>query len=233
MLTVLSWLWAQPGGRTQYRAEHVNIWADMVRRHLSLPHEIACVTDMPEGIDPRVRIIDPPGDFLDIAIPSWSTERPQCFRRLALFRPDAATIFGERFVSMDLDCVIGDCLDPLFDTAVDFKINASHRMPQVTYNGAMLLITAGARPQVYQRFNLDGMLAAGLKLAGSDQAWISHVLGSGEATWGAADGVTWYGSGAPRQRILFFPGLPKPWDRVGGDYFVTRHYRRDIERAAA
>jgi hypothetical protein len=233
MLTVLAWLWNQPGCRTRYAAHHVNIWADMVDRHLATPHRLACVTDLPQGIDPRVKIIAPPGDFADVRIPSWPAERPQCFRRLALFRPDAAAIFGERFVSMDLDCVIGDSLDPLFDTAVDFKINASHRMPQVAYNGAMLLMTAGVRPQVYQRFSIDEMMMAGVKLAGSDQAWISHVLGSGEATWGDADGVTWYGSGAPRHRILFFPGSLKPWDRIGGDYFVTRHYRRTVERRAA
>jgi hypothetical protein len=232
MLTVLSWLWSQPGGRVSYTAQHVNIWADMVRRYLSLPHRIACVTDLPDGIDPAIKIIDPPQDFLGLAIPSWPPERPQCFRRLALFRPDAAAIFGERFVSMDLDCVIGDTLDPLFETDADFKINASQRMPQVAYNGAMLLMTAGVRPQVYERFNIDEMTAAGVKLIGSDQAWISHVLGAGEATWGAADGVTWYGSGLPRQRILFFPGLPKPWDRIGGDYFVARNYRRTNERAA-
>jgi hypothetical protein len=60
MLTVLTWLWLQEGGRTAYRAEHVNAWAAMVRRNLSLPHRIACVTDMPDGIAASIDIIVPP-----------------------------------------------------------------------------------------------------------------------------------------------------------------------------
>src|SRR5690606_34220265 len=87
MLTVLTWLWRQPGGRTGYTASHVNIWAAMVRRHLAMPHRLACVTDMPEGIMTEVEIIDPPGDFEAVRIPTWGAHMPQCLCRLALFRP--------------------------------------------------------------------------------------------------------------------------------------------------
>jgi hypothetical protein len=48
---------------------------------------------------------------------------------------DAADIFGERFVCMDLDCVIGGPLDPLFDRPEDlvlFKGTA----PDRPYNGS-------------------------------------------------------------------------------------------------
>src|SRR3546814_18283214 len=85
----------------------------MVSRNLSMPHRIACVTDMPEGIDRSVEIITPPGEFLDISNPRWSNGRPQCYRRLSMFRRDAGAIFGERFVSMDLDVVVGGPLAPL------------------------------------------------------------------------------------------------------------------------
>src|SRR5690242_3543774 len=68
MITVLTWLWHQQRGPS-YSAAHVNIWADMVRRNLSMPHRIACVTDHPEGIDPSVEIIAPPRDFEDVRIP--------------------------------------------------------------------------------------------------------------------------------------------------------------------
>jgi hypothetical protein len=47
MLTVLAWYWKQPGGRVEYLPLHVNIWADMVRANLSMPHRICCVTDHP------------------------------------------------------------------------------------------------------------------------------------------------------------------------------------------
>lgn len=237
MLTVLSWLWSQPNGRATYTAEHCNIWADMVDRHLSMDHEIAIVTDMPEGLHPRIRIIAPPGEFEDVRIPTWDIHGgkalPQCHRRLSMFRPDAADIFGERFVSMDLDCVIAEPLDPLFDRQDDFVMyrGTSGARP---YNGSMLMMTAGARSQVYTEFTPERAVEAGRKFVGSDQAWISHVLGWGEATWGPEHGVVWWGSSrnyeAPEWNLMFFPGDPKPWQLLDDDW-VAAHYRTNEDGA--
>jgi hypothetical protein len=97
----------------------------------------------------------------------------------------------------------------------------------------MLMMTAGCRPQVYETFTPDGAVEAGQKYIGSDQAWISHALGWGEATWAVQDGVIWWGSQynglAPEKRIMFFPGNPKPWDVVdlGFDNWVEQNYRRE------
>lgn len=196
-----------------------------------MPHNLACVTEMPEGIDSRVKIIPPPGDFEDVRIPSWGPDKPQCLRRLAMFRPDAAAIFGERFVCMDLDCVIAGDLDPLFDITEDFKIYAGIPNPRRPYAGGMMLMTAGARSQVYTRFTPKAAAEAGRRFLGSDQAWISAVLPPGEATFGPADGVIWYGP--PEQdrtncRIMFFHGEPKPEPLVGrGDLWIMEHYRAE------
>lgn len=234
-LQVNTWLWSQPGGRASYTAEHVNIWADMVRRHLAMDHEICCITDMPEGIDPSVRIIEPPRTFEDITLPTWDMhggkQLPQCLRRISMFAPDAAETFGERFVSMDLDCVIAEPLDPLFDRPDDFIMyrgTAGNR----PYNGSMVMMTAGCRPKVYTEFTPERAVEAGKKFVGSDQAWISYMLGWGEATWGPEDGVVWWGSSknymAPEWGLMFFPGTPKPWDLLG-DTWVAQHYRRNDE----
>lgn len=228
MLTVLTWLWAQPDGRATYMALHVNIWADMVRRHLTLPHRLACVTDMPEGIDPSIEIIAPPRDFEDVRIPTWTGGRPQCLRRIAMFRHDAGDILGERFVSMDMDCVIAGSLDPLFSRDEDIVLYASPGQPPDgrPYNGSMLMMTAGARPQVYEQFTPEGAIAAGQRYAGSDQAWISHVLGAGEAVWDESDGVAWWGRRHEVEtRLMFHPGHPKPWNLLD-DPWVREHYRR-------
>jgi len=232
MLTILTWLWSQAGGRTAYTAAHVNIWADMVRRNLSMPHRLACVTDMPAGISKGIDIIEPPGEFEDVRIPTWGENRgrglPQCFRRIALFRPDAGRIFGKHFVSMDLDCVIGADLTPLFDHDYDFRMYRGTTLSR-PYNGSMLQMKAGARPQVYSDFTVEGATEAGKKYLGSDQAWISYSLGPGEATWGAADGVLAYGSRhnveASIQRIMFFLSPIKPWDMLA-DPWIGAHYRR-------
>jgi hypothetical protein len=238
MLTVLTWLWAQPRGRTKFAAHNVNIWADMVRRNLSTPHEIACVTATPQGIDPSIRIITPPGEFEDVQ-PKWGPRKPNCFRRLAMFRRDAAKIFGKRFVCMDLDCVVGGPLDPLFDRKEDlvlFKGTADTR----PYNGSMMLIKAGCRPHVYEDFNQAGADISGTEFVGSDQAWLAHKLGWNETTWDEADGVYWYGKRYLRERkrvtprLLFFPGKVKPWDlaRFRVDPFITSNYSIEAREAA-
>lgn len=234
MLTVLTWLWSQRGGKASYTAAHVNIWAGMVRRWMkSTEYRLACVTDTPEGIDPDVAIIAPPRDFEDVRIPTWTEEagRPQCLRRLSMFRPDAAGIFGERFVCMDLDVVITAPIDGLFTGGHDFRMFKGTTAGR-PYNGSMMLLNAGARPQVFDRFTPAGAAEAGRKYVGSDQAWISHVLGSREATWGEDEGVYWWNAGrgavrAPNRRIVFFPGSPKPWDLVdrGEETWLAEHYR--------
>lgn len=229
-LTVLTWLWTQPGGRVTYTAQHVNIWADMVRRHLTLPHRIACVTDTPEGIDPSIAIIDPPREFEDVRIPTWGQERPQCLRRLSMFRPDAADIFGSRFVNMDMDCVVGGSLDALFSRTEDivlYRSPAGDRPNPRPYNGSMTMMTAGSRPQVYERFTPEGAVAAGKEYVGSDQAWVSHVLGAREAVWDETDGVVWWGRRmyVDQPGLMFFPGFPKPWNLVDSDVWVTDNYR--------
>jgi hypothetical protein len=230
MLTVLTWFWSQPGGRTTYTSEHVNIWGAMVRRNLAVPHRLACVTAQPEGIDPRIEIITPPGEFEDVRIPSWPGSMPQCLRRLVMYAPHAGEVFGERFVCMDLDCVVGGPLDPVFDRPEDIVLyrGTSTSRP---YNGSMVLMTAGARPQVYTGFTPQAAARAGQRFLGSDQAWVAHVLGRGEATWSASDGVCWRNAQAGDvagvdPRVVFFPGDTKPW-HFQHDPWIARHYRGD------
>jgi hypothetical protein len=228
VLNILSWLWQQEGGRTSYTAGHVNIWAAQIRRHTTIAHQVCCVTDTPLGLDDDIAVIAPPGDFVGFETHRWGKHLPNCFRRLALFRPDAADIFGERFVSMDIDCVIASSIDTLFDRDEDFVMYRGTN-PSRPYNGSMLMMTAGCRSQVYERFNgHDARIAADMYL-GSDQSWISYVLGRGEATWGPEDGVAWYGSRRNHKliKVMFFPGYPKPWHLIGRDKWITEHYRGD------
>lgn len=238
MLTVLTWLWSQPGKGTRYAAEHVNVWAAMVRRHLTLDHEIACVTDTPEGIDTGIRIIPPPGDFVDVRLPTWSGNKPQCLRRLSMFRRDAVDLFGaERIVCMDLDAVICDSLDPLFDITDDFKI-AHGTSSGRQYNGSLIALRLGSRPQVFESFTREKAVLAGIRHLGSDQAWIAAAI-PGEKTWKPADGVCFWlpQRPVPPARVVFFAGSNgKPWTL--DDSLVAEHYRGDApvdrtERTAA
>lgn len=229
MIRILCWLWSQPEGRITYTARHVNIFAAMVRRHCSVKHSVACVTDMPEGIDPSIEIIPLPTDFADIR-PAWAAWKPNCFRRLSLFRPDAAKVFGgKRLASIDLDCVIGGDLAAILKRKEDFVI-AKGTAPERPYNGSLMLLTAGARPQVFERFNQRAADVSGAAFHGSDQAWIMHCLGPNEATFDEADGVWQWHRYLPNVRkakptILFFPGKRKPWEFDRIFPFIKNNYR--------
>ena len=235
MLKIITWLWAQPNGRTTYTAHHVNIWAAMLKRHLTIPFTLACVTDMPDGIDSDIEIIDPPNDFVGIETPTWNKGKPNCFRRLVLFSPEAEKIFGaKRFASMDLDAVVGANVDDIFSKTEDFIMYRGTNFDR-PYNGSLVMMDAGARPQVYNEFSIENAIASGQKYTGSDQAWIAYCLGTGEATWSFEDGICWWGSqyntDIPEKKIMFFPGIIKPWEVIvlGVDKWCIEHYRGDKE----
>jgi len=238
VIQVVVWKWHPLGpkwDRVTYTADHVNRFASMVGRHLSLPHEVVCITDDAEGIDGSVRIV-----------PLWDDLREfgMCWTRLKVFAPEMADIIGPRFVSIDLDCVIVGRLDPLLDIPDDFKAWKNVGRGAI-YCGSMFLLNAGSRRQVWDdldpgklvfkkefgRFKHRGnryihpeAYAAGM-VCGSDQAWMSYVLGPGGPMWTSVDGVLSHsdgslipsGLGRPKHdtppdhaRIVFFHGVGDP-----------------------
>lgn len=225
---VVTWLWRQPGSRVAYTDAHVRIWAAMIRRHLTLPHTLAVVTDLPGDYGPDVEIIPPPGDFEDARIPTWRETRPQCHRRLAMFRRDAADIFGaDRIVCTDLDLVVCNSLDPLLDIKDDFRI-AKGSWRTRAYNGSMMSLRLGSRPQAYEQFTIEAATAAGRKHIGSDQSWLAHCL-PGEKVWTPDDGLQFWTlhRSLDSARVVFFAGAEKPWILATFDRHqdVRRHYR--------
>lgn len=200
----------------------------MIRRHLTLPHTLAVVTNLPGDYGPDVEVIASPGEFEDVRIPTWKEARPQCFRRLSMFRKDAASIFGaDRIVCTDLDLVVCDSLDPVLDVKEDFKITrgtfASRR-----YNGSLISLKLGSRPHAYDDFTPEKAAQAGRKHVGSDQSWLSHCLPD-EKVWTPDDGVCfWMASySIEKARMVFFAGAVKPWHLVsaGTSKEIHRHYR--------
>lgn len=218
-ISVVCWLWRAPGYRTAFHVEHVNALRAAVERHYAAPHRFICVTNETEGFDAGVELARDREDFAAVPSPHGHPN-PSCYRRLRLFAPDAGATFGERFVSLDLDCVITGDLQPLWDRPDNFVIwrDPGGRTP---YCGSMMLLRAGARLQVWNDFDPKASPQAALTAGcmGSDQGWIAHCLGPHEATWTAADGVLSYKRDALRRnflpagaRIVFFHGRPKPWD---------------------
>lgn len=233
-LTICTWLWRQPGCRTRYTAEHVNTWARMVARHTSIPHRLVCFTNMPEGVEIETRPL--PEDFSTVHNKRWSPKdgKPQCYRRLAMFRRDAAEWIGPRFASMDLDCIVFGSLDPLFEREEDLVLFRGTG-PRRPYNGSLLLMDAGARPAVYEDFTQARAEQLGRHMLGSDQAWLMHKLGPNEAKFTDSEGVRHHTPAVRRMlrcgpctrkglRLLFFPGRVKPWDLLH-EPTVREHYQ--------
>jgi hypothetical protein len=179
------------------------------------------VTNQTDGLDAKVVVIPDREDFAKIPSPHGG-KNPSCYRRLRMFAPDAASDFGARFVSLDIDCVIIRDMIPVWDRPEPFVIWGDTN-PRTLYNGSMMLLSAGARPKVWEDFDpkLSPQQAQNSGNFGSDQAWISYSLGKGEAKWTKADGVYSYRNEIQRisgrlpgeARIVMFHGPVDPWSK--------------------
>lgn len=237
MLTVCCWKWKPPAGyRSQFNAGHVNILARMVARHYAKPHRFVCITDDAEGIDSQIDVVPLWDEFADIPSPHGKGN-PSCYRRLKAFSAQMRDVLGPRFIWLDLDCVVTGDLSPLFDRTEDF-ISWADTNPRNSVNGSMVMMNAGARASVYETFDPLTSPALTLRVGrfGSDQAWMSHVLGDGQARWTRKDGVYSYrmhirpprgNGGLPNDaRLVFFHGQIDPWSSEGQRLgWVRAHYQ--------
>jgi hypothetical protein len=204
-----------------YTFDHVLKLRNMVKRFLRIPHEFICITDDATGLE-------------DIkTLPLWDKCKylGGCFNRMYVFSEDMKDIIGDRFVIIDLDCVIVRDITPLFNTDVDFKMNSYQGQfndeKDQYYNGAMVLMNAGARKEVWGTFDFETSpkeVFNNPTVIGTDQAWIRMVLGKNEQRWGPEDGVYEarnMGEKLPKNaKIVFFSGKRDPstsrkqWVRV-------------------
>lgn len=235
MLSVVCWRWTPPPGyRSTFGPETVNTLFRMVARHYPHPFRFLCVTEKADGILPDVEIVPPWNDYADVPSP-YGRNNPSCYRRLRAFHPDIGSVFGDRFVSMDLDCVITADLTPLWHREEDFVIWGDTAKGTL-YNGSMFLLSAGARAKVWTTFDpvKSPQLTRKAGQFGSDQGWISYCLGPGEARWSTNDGVYSFRNqiapnrnGLPANaRAVFFHGRVDPWSSYGQSIpWIRTHWR--------
>lgn len=242
MLDVVCWKWRpKKGYRSSFGPATVNVLRRMVARNLTLPHRFSCITDDAKGIDPDIRII--PLWDTHAAVPNPSSPlNPSCYRRLRMFSQEAASLIGERIVSMDLDMVVTGDLTPLFDRDDDFVIWGGQTVqpgvarPYCWFNGSLMMLRAGTRRKVWETFDphRSPRQAHQSGSHGSDQGWIAYCLGPGEKTWGAADGVYSYrnhilpsGRLPTDARLVAFHGRVDPWDKATQARYgwIREHYR--------
>jgi len=228
-----------PNGIGRYTAAHVNRLQRAVAKHLSIPHEFICITDDPVGVECRT-------------IPLWNKcmDKGACFNRLYVFSEDMRNLIGERFICIDLDVVITGSMDDIVSRPEDFVINQYYDYGNTNrdqyYNGALIMMDAGARSHVWERFaeDIDGNVEMikekreQRKLVGSDQAWISHTLGRGEAMFtDEDDGVMAYrllqndGHGkrlTKNSRMVFFAGVNDPTKSYYTNSWIREYWDGEV-----
>lgn len=240
MLTVVTFKWAQPGYRSKFIAAHVATLRRMVARHYPHPHRFVLITDNPDRdaaalAHTDIEVFELWPDLANVPNPSGS-RNPSCYRRLKVFARNAGEWLGERVVTLDLDTVITGDMSPVWNRPEPFVIWGD-TAPSTPYNGSMCLFTAGARPQLWERFDPQISPQQGMRLGyfGSDQAWIAACLGPNEPKWTKADGVfsfrnevlTRGGRLPDGARVVFFHGRYDPWgvDTQRIAPWVVEHYR--------
>lgn len=243
MITVVCWKWRPfDGYRSKFEAEHVNVFARMVRRHYGGPMRVVCITDDARGVTEVDQVLPLWDDFASIPSPHdrrGVRRNPSCYRRLKMFAADAGEWLGSRIVSIDLDVVVTGDLTPLFERPEPF-VAWGDTNPTTYYNGGFLMFDAGARVELWEEFRRDP--AGSIRLAqqrrqwGSDQGWISARLGPNEARFTRGDGVLSYrndvrppplsGNLPPDARLVFFHGEHDPWGpEAQGLGWVREHWR--------
>jgi len=182
-LQIVTWKWGKsrhPKKKITFGAEHVNIMQNMLSRHLTIPHDVVCITDDPLGLDPSIRVI-----------PLWEDFRTKggCFVRLKVFSSEMRQLIGPRFASIDIDAVIISNVDHIFGRHEDFLIWGDP-LRGTRYCGSLFMMNAGCREeQVWNTFNpkhyKPNKIVDGQKIYkdGTDQYHISlHLKDEAEFT---------------------------------------------------
>lgn len=238
MIDLVCWKWKPlEGFRTEFTAYHVNVLYDMVKRNTTIPFRFNCITDDAEGIDENIRIIPLWDDCKDLKNPSKKEGKPSCYRRLKAFSKDIP--FEDRIISIDLDCVIVGNIDSILTRQEDF-ICLKGTARNTSYNGGLWSLKVGARPQVWESFDPNTCieLTTNAGLIGSDQGWVSYVLGGNEKTFSEADGVycfrNYFKNNGKKDlpanaKIIMFQGGTDPWDDdiIRRYPWVSEYYRSD------
>jgi hypothetical protein len=213
VLTVLTFLWNDPQYRHNdlylYDAGYVNRMRHMLARHLTLPHELVCCTDMPEGLDGAIRVVPLPPAVKSLG---------ECNPKLYAFHPDAARLFGPRILLIDLDAVIVGNMAALASRTERFIAWSVRDHAPGRFNTSLVLMDAGAFPKVWTTFDrrASGKAMSDAGFVGEEQDWVSFVVGDAGQRWPRSGaGIEAFqprtGWTLPESaRIVFFPGRRSP-----------------------
>lgn len=204
--TIVTFKWRPLAGYPlHFTADDVNKLYARMKKHYPEMERFVCVTDDAKGLKSPIEAVPLSAALAHLRNPSWR-RGPGCHRKLVAFSSGFGKIAGPRFAVVDIDIKPVGYLGPVFNRTEDFVGWRSGRQDgkrQEQFGGALLMMNAGARAQVWDTFvkNPDQAIATAFAAGyhGSDQAWISYCLDKdGEAYWTEADGVYYYRKLVPK-----------------------------------
>lgn len=226
MITIVCWKWQQIGCRSSYNANHVNVWARMVKRNFQGEARLLCITDGPKSIE--IETFPLWNDFSGLPNP-YGGHLPSCYRRLKIFsqaQTDGMGIpRGSQVLSLDLDIVILKDITKLFGNVqgdfAGWKRIGPTKPPG--YNGSIFMFRVGTTDDLWDNFDpqLSPVMTRRAGQYGSDQGWISLNRDAANGLgWTQASGVYSYTSDIQKStipsdaRIVSFNGRHKPWTQL-------------------
>jgi len=157
---------------TKFGPEYVNRLHGMVRRHLRRPFRFVCLTDDGGGFDPDVEVLPLP----EMGWTDGITEHG--WWKVGLFSESLGDLSGPALF-LDLDVLVVDSLDPLFDWPGEVMVPRDYRRLRVrgdsfVGNTSVLRFPVGNYPEVMEGFreNFPGIR----KRLRNEQEYVSHFF---------------------------------------------------------
>jgi len=217
MVNVICMKWG-----TKYGPHYVNRLYAMARRHLTRPFRFVCFTDDPSGLRPEVETFGLP----PITLPDSHLNMP--WKKIGLFNKTLGDLEGTTLF-LDLDLVVVDNIDPLFDHPGEFCIIHNWTRPEANVgNSSVYRFEVGAHSYVLDTFhsqpfthwhglyrNSQTFLSNTVKeLTFWPPEWCvsfkRHCLPGGWRNWIFKAKIT------PGARVVVFHGDPNPDDALAG-----------------
>lgn len=210
-----------------YPPGYVNVLYSAVKRHLDPPFRFVCLTNETEGLDPGIETFPIPD--LGYSDYHWKSG---AWPKLSVFLPDLYGLRG-RALFIDLDSLILDRLEPLFDLPGAFiaigggpNWRRGVENPKPELASGVFAFELGSQPQVVERFREDPKAAFDVYKLEQDflqahlttwQPWPDGWIASFKRHLRRPPVVDWFlphRRPDPGTKILAFHGDPRPIDVV-------------------
>ena len=152
----------------KYGPDYVNKLYNMVSKNLTKKFRFICFTENEKGLNNRIEIFPLPS----IKMPKNKPERG--WRKLSILQKDLNGLTGT-CLFLDLDIVIVDNIDPIFELSGEFLIAFDKRKRKSSIgNSSVFRFEAGAHHDIYENFNNNSSKI--LNIFRNEQAYLSDMI---------------------------------------------------------